>query len=122
MSVLIMVLLQKHFMPGDPLENVVPFKFNTDTMLFILEVQSESSKATSDSELCTMRKLLQEMEEEGIVDTSLMGHSVERPGTQADGKGVVLLFDVSSVPNRVNRKVHCRMQLAYVQSLCQTHP
>lgn len=46
----------------------------------VLEVQSDSSKAVQDSELCPLRSMVEEMEEEGLVDTTLMGHSMDRSG------------------------------------------
>lgn len=75
------------FLPGDALATTIPFKVTTDTPHMILEVQSETSKATSDSELCPLRKLFEEMEDEGIVDTSIMGHSCARAGTQDQTAG-----------------------------------
>ncbi|CAK9050332.1 unnamed protein product [Durusdinium trenchii] len=87
------------FLPGDALATTIPFKVTTDTPHMILEVQSETSKATSDSELCPLRKLFQEMEDEGIVDTSIMGHSCARAGTQDQTAGEDDFFIVK--PNNV---------------------
>ena len=50
----------------------------------MLEVQSETSKSTSDSDLCSLRQLLHEFEEEGVVDTTIHNHTCERPGASAD--------------------------------------
>ena len=68
------------FLGGDPLACTIPCKWNNDTFSVVLEIQSESSKATSDAEPCSLRDLLHELEENNIIDVSLHSHTVERPG------------------------------------------
>lgn len=57
-----------------------------DQARMVLEIAPESGKTTTDSEPCTLRSLLHEMEEEGIVDVGVKGHSCERPGASAEGQ------------------------------------
>ena len=73
-------LISLFFLGGDPLACTIPCKWNNDTFSVVLEIQSESSKATSDAEPCSLRDLLHELEENNIIDVSLHSHTVERPG------------------------------------------
>lgn len=58
-----------------------------DTTKVVLEVQSETSKRCDDAKPCSIRDLIHEMEEEGIVDTTLHHHSCERPEDLESGSG-----------------------------------
>lgn len=69
---------------GDPMATIIPAKWETDVSPVVLEIQSETSKATHDSEPASLREVLQQLEEEGIVDTSLHCHECERPEATAD--------------------------------------
>ena len=63
--------------------------------MVVLEIQSENSKSTADAEPCTLRELLHELEENGVVDVSLHAHSVERPGTSEDsGSGASTIYNI----------------------------
>ena len=59
-------------------------KWNNDQFFGVLEIQSESPKACSDAEPCTLRDLLHELEEQGLADVSLHSQSVERPGAGSE--------------------------------------
>ena len=52
----------------------------------VLEIAPESGKTTSDSEVTTLRGLLHEMEEKGLVDTKVKEHSLDRPGATDGGQ------------------------------------
>ena len=58
----------------------VPCRWTSDQCKVVLEMPSESSKATTDAEPCTIRQLMVEFEESSIVDAALHQHSCERPG------------------------------------------
>lgn len=60
-------------------------KWQSEKARVVLEVQSENSKATTDSEPCSIGNLLREMEEEGMTDVKLHGHSCSRPPPQDQG-------------------------------------
>lgn len=60
--------------------HTVPAKWTSDQCRVVLELPSESSKATQDAAPCTIRQLLIEFEESGIVDVCLHQHTCERPG------------------------------------------
>lgn len=66
--------------------NLVQFRVTTDSIKVVLEITPESGKTTSDSEVCTLRNLMHEMEEEGFVDIKVKNHSCERPGAGDQGK------------------------------------
>ena len=68
--------------------------------MVVLEIASESSKSTADAEPCTLRELLHELEESGVVDVSLHAHTVERPGpSEETGSG-------ASTVNILMKKTH----------------
>ena len=60
--------------------HTVPAKWTSDQCRFLLELPNESSKATQDAAPCTIRQLMIEFEESGIVDVCLHQHTCERPG------------------------------------------
>ena len=60
--------------------HTVPAKWTSDQCRVVLELPSETSKATQDAAPCTIRQLLIEFEESGIVDVCLHQHTCERPG------------------------------------------
>ena len=53
----------------------------------VLEITPETGKTTTDNEMTNLRGLLQDMEEEGLVDTKLKDHNLERPGASAGHEG-----------------------------------
>ena len=55
-------------------------KWTSDQCRVVLELPSESSKATQDAAPCTIRQLLIEFEESGIVEVCLHQHTCDRPG------------------------------------------
>lgn len=75
------------------------FECHNDTIPVILEVESESSKATVDSEVCSLRQLLMELENEGIVDCSVNGHALVRPAaTDSDvGWGLIHVYQLRKI-------------------------
>lgn len=79
------------WLAGDALRHVIPARWENDTCKVILDMQSETSKQCTDAEACTIRSLVHELEEEGLVDTSLHGHSLERPTSTADDNGALLI-------------------------------
>ena len=62
----------------------IPCKWTSDQNKVILEIQSETSKACQDSEPTTIQSLLHGMEEEGVVDCGLNGHTCARPDSATD--------------------------------------
>lgn len=77
---------------GDPFQFVVPCKWQNDLAKVVLEIQSETSKSCSDAAPCSIRGLLQEMEEEGMIDTTLHHHSVQRPDDMESSAGTLGKF------------------------------
>lgn len=53
----------------------------------ILEVPESGSKATVDSEKCSLRALLTELEDEGSIDATVNGHELRRPSPNDSGTG-----------------------------------
>lgn len=77
---------------GDALSNIIVAKWHSDQVLMVLEVQSSTSKACSDTEAAPLRQLLREFEEEGIIDTSIHGHDCYRPEESEAGTGVLTAY------------------------------
>ena len=73
------------YLTGDVWSNLIEFRTTNDAMKVVLEIAPESGKTTTDSEPCTLRNLLHEMEETGMVDVKLKGHSCDRPGASSEG-------------------------------------
>ena len=65
--------------------HMVYCRWTSEKTKVVLEVQSENSKATSDSEPCSLGQLLREMEEEGITDVGVHGHTCARPPPADEG-------------------------------------
>lgn len=82
---------------GDPFQYVIPAKWSNDMSKVVLEIQSETSKQCTDSSPCSLRDLIRELEEEGIVDVKLHGHSCERP-SDVDSSSGLLVWGFSSSP------------------------
>ena len=82
-----------HFsVAGDAMSNIIVAKWQSDQVLMVLEVQSSTSKACSDTEAAPLRQLLREFEEEGIIDTSIHGHECYRPDESEAGTGVLATY------------------------------
>lgn len=81
-----MLILALLCLAGDPLAHVIEAKWTRDTESVVLEIQNENSKATTDASPCTLRSLLHEFEEQGMVDVGLLGHRCGRPDVE-DGSG-----------------------------------
>lgn len=62
----------------------------------MLEVANAQGKGTTDSPPCTLRALLHEFEEATIVDTTIMGHSCDRP--DHDSPSVTFLLRKNNFP------------------------
>lgn len=59
-------------------------------------MQSETSKQCTDAAPCSLRDLVHELEDEGMIDTTLHGHTLERPAVEAgDGTLQKLLFTLA---------------------------
>ena len=54
----------------------------------VLEVQDEGGKSMTDTEKSPWRSLLHEFEDEGIVDFTINGHTIEKPSSAAEGQGL----------------------------------
>lgn len=65
---------------GDIWATMTEFRVTSDVFPVVLEIAPESGKTTSDSEPCSLRNLLHEFEEEGIVDVKIQNHTLEQPG------------------------------------------
>ncbi|CAK9070498.1 unnamed protein product, partial [Durusdinium trenchii] len=57
-------------------------KWHDDTVPVIFEVQEADKKGCVDSEQCSLRKLLQEMEDEGWTDVTVNSHDLTRPSAE----------------------------------------
>ena len=64
--------------------HMIQCRWTSQSAKVVLEVQSENSKACSDAEPCAIGDLLREMEEEGITDVKVHGHSCARPAPDSD--------------------------------------
>ncbi|CAJ1344537.1 unnamed protein product [Effrenium voratum] len=76
--------LQRERCAGE-LDRIATCSWKSDAAQVVLEVQEENSKSTSDAEKCSLRELLHDLEEEGVLDTTINSHTVER--TAAAGQG-----------------------------------
>ena len=65
-------------LPGD-MARIAPVLWTSDLQQVVLEVPDESGKGTRDSERCSIRQLLHELEDEGITDPSINSHEVHAP-------------------------------------------
>ena len=63
-------------MPGET-SRIWPVKWASDLQQVVLEVPD--GKSTADSERCSIRQLLHELEDAGIVDPSINSHEVHAP-------------------------------------------
>ena len=63
---------------------MVAFRIDTDLAPVVLEIPEEGSKATQDCERCSLRQLLNELEDEGLTDATLNGHKLVRPGVGSE--------------------------------------
>ena len=64
---------------GDPLAYTISVKWASDDVKLVLECQAENSKTSSDSEVCTLREMVHDLEDAGFVDFNIHGHSFQRP-------------------------------------------
>ncbi|CAL1174193.1 unnamed protein product [Cladocopium goreaui] len=69
---------------GGTLENTCNFELRTDLETAILEISAEGSKTMKDAEPTSLRALLQELEESGIVDATVCCHQVSRVSPTLD--------------------------------------
>ena len=60
------------------------FSIEQESAPIILEVPEAGSKSTVDSEKCSLRQLLTELEDEGITDATVNGHDLRRPAADAE--------------------------------------
>ena len=63
---------------------MVKFNLENDQAPVVLEVPEEGSKSTADTERCSMRQLLRELEDEGLTDATVNGHELKRPGAGSE--------------------------------------
>ena len=75
--------------------NAFPFIVNRDLVNVVLETKVEGRTTMRDTERCTLRTLLTDMETEGLVDTKLHGHTISRP----DGAAASDEMDYFNVTN-----------------------
>ena len=74
-------------LPGD-LDRLMICAWRNDEAPVVLEIQSENSKATSDSELCTMRELLDELSET-VSEFTINCHDLKKPKVgDSEGHGL----------------------------------
>lgn len=71
--------------------HVCECRWTSDQVSVVLEVQAENSRATSDSEPCSLGQLLRELENEGLVDVTVHGHHLERPASKVDEEALSVL-------------------------------
>ena len=69
------------------MENTCAFEVKVDSEPAVLEIQEQGSKSMKDTPPSTFKCLLEEMEEAGIVDTTLCCHEIRRRAV-VDGKGL----------------------------------
>ena len=69
---------------GGDLARLCAFSIEQESASVILEVPEAGSKSTVDSEKCSLRQLLTELEDEGITDATVNGHDLRRPGADAE--------------------------------------
>ena len=62
---------------GD-LARTTAFTLHSEMSQIVMEVPEENSKATTDADKCSVRQLYHDMEEEGICDATICGHSVKQ--------------------------------------------
>ena len=67
------------------LDHSCVFELKSDKEMCILEIQAEKSKSMKDSAPSTVRSLLIEFEEAGIVDATINSHEVVRLSPMAEG-------------------------------------
>lgn len=73
-------------MPGE-MSRIQPVIWNSDLQQVVLEVPDESGKGTTDSERCSIRQLLRELEDSGTTDPSINSHEVVAPLAAEVGQG-----------------------------------
>lgn len=106
---------------GDPLAYTIPCRWGSDQEIVVLEVGSESSKATSDAAPCSIRSLLHEMEETNIIDTKLHAHDCDRPGPQDVTPGGHSFCCFGRCGNHCNLLFHWSMQQFWPILIYQSH-
>ena len=62
---------------GD-LARTTTFTVQSEMTQLIMEIPEENSKATNDADKCSVRELYHDMDEEGIIDATICGHTVKR--------------------------------------------
>ena len=73
------------FLAGE-LDRILVCVWKSDLEKVILEMPIENSKSTEDAPPSTIRKLLQEFEEDAeVIDCTVNGHELERPGAGGEG-------------------------------------
>ena len=58
-------------------------EFNSSSDVVIMEVPGPANRASQDSEPCTIKQMMIEMESAGLVDLTLNGHKLERSAGMA---------------------------------------
>ncbi len=66
-----------------------------------MEVVKDGSKQTSDSEPCSVRELLHELENEGLIDVVIVGHTSSRPSLDAGGQDHYIIKSISDADANV---------------------
>ena len=80
----------KHLIPpvfaraGD-MDRTMVCKWHRDSDAVVLEIQESQKKSTSDSDMCSWRELLRELEEEGLCDVTINSHELVRGAASEDG-------------------------------------
>lgn len=73
--------------------------WTSDQTHVILEVSEGDKKATSDSERCSWRELLHELEDSGMTDATVNSHDVKH--ATSSGEGLLFLFNKQQSTNRI---------------------
>ena len=74
------------FLAGE-LDRILVCEWKSDLEKVVLEMPIENSKSTEDAPPSTIRKLLQEFEEDAeVIDCTVNGHDLERPGGEGAAK------------------------------------
>ena len=64
--------------------NLVTFELHSDLTLLVMEVAGASARSNTESEPATLKTILEEMEEAGLVDVTVNGHNLQRQTEGSD--------------------------------------
>ena len=61
------------------LSRVFAVQWNSDQQHIVLEIKNEEGKGAHDSERCTFRQLLEELQDAGVTDPTINSHDLLAP-------------------------------------------